>query len=100
MEKQPDNLMKDARPEIVKPSLLTKTEKMLKNLPLDPGDTKGNLYKYLLSKLTTARINAQFRTPRQIICTMVKTMKPDPARGKAIGDPACITGGFLVTRYE
>ncbi|WP_144664428.1 type I restriction-modification system subunit M N-terminal domain-containing protein, partial [Escherichia coli] len=58
------NFMKDARLEIVKPSLLTKAVEVIKNLPLDRGDTKGDLYEYLLSKLTTAGINGQFRTPR------------------------------------
>ncbi|MCQ8768083.1 SAM-dependent DNA methyltransferase, partial [Escherichia coli] len=61
------NFMKDARLEIVKPSLLTKAVEVIKNLPLDRGDTKGDLYEYLLSKLTTAGINGQFRTPRHII---------------------------------
>ncbi|WP_336194108.1 type I restriction-modification system subunit M [Providencia stuartii] len=94
------NFMKDARLEIVKPSLLTKAVEMIKNLPLDRGDTKGDLYEYLLSKLTTAGINGQFRTPRHIIRTIVEMMEPNPARNEAICDPACGTGGFLATCYE
>ncbi|WP_313080510.1 MULTISPECIES: class I SAM-dependent DNA methyltransferase [Enterobacteriaceae] len=94
------NFMKDARLEIVKPSLLTKAVEVIKNLPLDRGDTKGDLYEYLLSKLTTAGINGQFRTPRHIIRTMVEMMEPNPARGETICDPACGTGGFLATCYE
>jgi type I restriction enzyme M protein len=39
----------------------------VQDLPLERGDTKGDLYEYLLSKLTTAGINGQFRTPRHII---------------------------------
>ncbi len=70
------------------------------NLPLDRGDTKGDLYEYLLSKLTTAGINGQFRTPRHIIRTIVEMMEPNPARGESICDPACGTGGFLATSYE
>ncbi len=92
--------MKDARLEIVKPSLLVKAVEMIKNLPLDRGDTKGDLYEYLLSKLTTAGINGQFRTPRHIIRAMVEMMEPNPARGERICDPACGTGGFLSTSYE
>ena len=95
-----DNFMKDARLEIVKPSLLTKAVEVIKNLPLDRGDTKGDLYEYLLSKLTTAGINGQFRTPRHIIRTMVEMMEPNPARGETICDPACGTGGFLAASYE
>ncbi|EIV6807781.1 TPA: N-6 DNA methylase, partial [Klebsiella pneumoniae] len=94
------NFMKDARLEIVKPSLLTKAVEVIKNLPLDRGDTKGDLYEYLLSKLTTAGINGQFRTPRHIIRTIVEMMEPNPARGESICDPACGTGGFLATSYE
>ncbi|WP_062264376.1 type I restriction-modification system subunit M [Endozoicomonas arenosclerae] len=92
--------MKDARLEIVKPNLLVKAVEMIKNLPLDQGDTKGDLYEYLLSKLTTAGINGQFRTPRHIIRAMVEMMEPNPARAERICDPACGTGGFLSTTYE
>ena len=92
--------MKDARLEIVKPSLLVKAVEMIKELPLDRGDTKGDLYEYLLSKLTTAGINGQFRTPRHIIRAMVEMMEPNPARHERICDPACGTGGFLSTSYE
>ncbi|MBL5922753.1 N-6 DNA methylase [Lelliottia amnigena] len=94
------NFMKDARLEIVKPSLLTKAVEMIKNLPLDRGDTKGDLYEYLLSKLTTAGINGQFRTPRHIIRAVVEMMEPNPARNETVCDPACGTGGFLATSYE
>lgn len=92
--------MKDARLEIVKPNLLVKAVEMIKALPLDRGDTKGDLYEYLLSKLTTAGINGQFRTPRHIIRAMVEMMEPNPARHERICDPACGTGGFLSTTYE
>ena len=34
-------------------------------------DTKGDVYEYLLSKLSTAGTNGQFRTPRHIIRMMV-----------------------------
>src|SRR3546814_19612492 len=54
--------MKDAQLMIQKPSLLVKAVNMIHELPLTEGDTKGALYEYLLSKLTTAGINGQFRT--------------------------------------
>nr|WP_272212339.1 class I SAM-dependent DNA methyltransferase [Marinicella sp. W31]MDC2878255.1 class I SAM-dependent DNA methyltransferase [Marinicella sp. W31] len=47
-----------------------------------------------MSKLTTAGINGQFRTPRHIIRLMVDMLEPKPT--DTIGDPACGTGGFLV----
>lgn len=88
------NLMADAMLLIQKPSLLVSAVNMIDNLPLSEGDTKGNLYEYLLSKLTTAGINGQFRTPRHIIRLMVEMLDPRP--GETICDPACGTAGFLV----
>src|SRR5437868_2269875 len=46
--------MKDAQLLITKPSLLSKAVSMIDDLPLGAGDTKGDLYEYVLSKLTTA----------------------------------------------
>lgn len=87
--------MKDAQLMIQKPSLLVKAINMIHELPLTEGDTKGDLYEYLLSKLTTAGINGQFRTPRHIIRLMVDMLEPRPS--DTVGDPACGTGGFLVS---
>jgi len=55
--------MKDAQLMVQKGSLLVSAVNMIDDLPLAEGDTKGDLYEYLLSKLTTAGINGQFRTP-------------------------------------
>src|SRR4051812_33125760 len=90
--------MKDAQLLIQKPSLLVSAVNMIDELPLGQGDTKGDLYEYLLGKLTTAGINGQFRTPRHIISLMVDLMEPEPTW--VIGDPACGTGGFLVSVME
>lgn len=90
--------MKDAQLMVQKPSLLVKAVAMVDELPLDKGDTKGDLYEYLLSKLTTAGINGQFRTPRHIIRAMVELM--DPVATDRICDPACGTAGFLSNAYE
>lgn len=57
-------------------------------------DIRGDVYEYLLSKISTAGRNGQFRTPRHIIRMMVELMKPTPE--ETICDPACGTGGFLV----
>ncbi len=62
------------------------------------GDTRGDVYEYLLSKLATAGVNGQFRTPRHIIKMMVELMDPEP--NDTICDPACGTSGFLVTASE
>ena len=57
-------------------------------------DTRGDVYEYLLSKLQTAGVNGQFRTPRHIIRMMVDMMAPRP--DELVCDPACGTSGFLV----
>lgn len=40
------------------------------------GDTKGDIYEYLLAKIATSGVNGQFRTPRHIIKMMVELMEP------------------------
>jgi len=86
--------MSDAQLFVQKPSLLVSAVNMIDALPLTEGDTKGDLYEYLLSKLTTAGINGQFRTPRHIIRLMADLIEPKP--NEVVGDPACGTAGFLV----
>ena len=65
---------------------------------LKSADTRGDVYEYLLSKLATAGVNGQFRTPRHIIRMMVELIQPTPA--DSICDPACGTSGFLVEAAE
>jgi type I restriction enzyme M protein len=98
------DFMKDATLMIQKASLLVSAVAMIDQLPLAGGDTKGDLYEYLLSKLTTAGINGQFRTPRHIIRLMVDLVLSE-ARDReeltwTVGDPAAGTGGFLVSVIE
>ncbi len=64
----------------------------------DKRDARGDLYEYMLSKLSTAGTNGQFRTPRHVIRMMVALLdlKPDDI----ICDPACGTSGFLVAAGE
>ena len=45
---------------------------------LSDTDARGDIYEYLLSKLSTAGVNGQFRTPRHIIRMMVELMQPKP----------------------
>jgi type I restriction enzyme M protein len=58
--------MKDAIFMIPKPALLDKVVQKIDAIPMDDRDTKGDLYEYLLARLTTAGVNGQFRTPRHI----------------------------------
>jgi type I restriction enzyme M protein len=86
--------MADAQLMVQKPNLLVSAVNMIDALPITDGDAKGDLYEYLLSKLTTAGINGQFRTPRHIIRFMAEMLDPKPT--ETVGDPACGTAGFLV----
>lgn len=90
--------MKDATFMISTPGLLDKVISMIDEIPMHDRDTKGDLYEYLLSKLTTAGRNGQFRTPRHIIKMMVELIQPKPE--DKICDPACGTAGFLVSSAD
>jgi len=92
--------MKDATFLIAQPALLATVVEQIAELPMEDRDTKGDLYEYMLGKLSTAGTNGQFRTPRHIIKMMVQLMDPKPSRGELICDPACGTSGFLVAASE
>ena len=61
-------------------------------------DMQGDLYEYMLGKLSTAGQNGQFRTPKHIREMMVELVAPTP--NDLICDPACGTAGFLVSAAE
>jgi type I restriction enzyme M protein len=86
--------MKDAVFLITSPALIENVIKQIDTLPLDNKDTKGDLYEYMLNKLSVAGQSGQFRTPRHIIQMMVELVAPRPK--DIICDPACGTAGFLV----
>lgn len=90
--------MKDARFTIPTPGLLAKVVQMIDDVPMQDRDTKGDVYEYMLGKLSTAGQNGQFRTPKQIIDLMVELVQPTPH--DYICDPACGTAGFLVSAAE
>ena len=96
--------MGDAIFKIPTPQLLSKIVDGIDKLNLEERDnekdkdTKGDLYEYLLSKLSTAGTNGQFRTPRHIIKLMVELVKPTPS--DIIADPAMGSAGFLVAAQE
>jgi type I restriction enzyme M protein len=58
----------------------------------------GNAFEYLLQCMGTQGENGQFRTPRHIINFIVACLDPQP--DDRILDPACGTGGFLVSAYK
>lgn len=63
----------------------------------DGHDLKGDMYEYLLSKLSASGTNGQFRTPRHIIDLIVGLVNPQPKH--RICDPACGTAGFLISAF-
>ncbi len=78
--------------------VVTAIDIMLNEMKDKNNDSMGDLYEYLLSKLSTSGTNGQFRTPRHIIKMLVELMQP--SLGDEIVDPAAGTAGFLVAAAE
>lgn len=94
-----DAIFKVPTPQLLE-KIVTSIDDMyayIEKLP-DKQDARGDLYEYMLSKLSTAGTNGQFRTPRHIIRMMVEMLDLQP--GDTICDPACGTSGFLVSAGE
>lgn len=87
--------LKDAVFLINSPALLVSVIAQIDKIPTDDQDIKGDTFEYILSKLSTAGINGQFRTPRHIVNAIVELLKPTP--DDVICDPACGTAGFLMS---
>lgn len=62
------------------------------------SDVKGDLYESLLNSIESAGELGQFLTPRHIIRFIVQMIKPKI--GETVFDPACGSGGFLLTTYD
>lgn len=93
--------MEDAMFLIPTPQVLQKIITGLEDLyenDIAELDMQGDLYEYMLGKLSTAGQNGQFRTPRHIRGMMVELLRPTP--DDRICDPACGTAGFLVSAAE
>ena len=90
--------MQGARFTIPSPKLLSDAIDLLDKIPMEERDTKGDLYEYMLGKLSSSGQLGQFRTPRHIIQLMLKLTAPTIK--DTICDPACGTCGFLVNASE
>ena len=95
--------MDDAIFKLPTPLLLSKVVDCLDDIynqmaQIQDTDIRGDVYEYLLSKISQSGLNGQFRTPRHIIRMMVELMRPRPE--DVICDPACGTSGFLVAAGE
>ena len=87
-----------ARNEISNPAQLAKIVTMVdsENWSSMSSDVKGDIYEDLLEKIAadTKSGAGQYFTPRALINTMVKCIRPKP--GKTVADPCCGSGGFLL----
>jgi len=92
--------MPNAEFKINKAALLIEACKTIDQMEISSQnqDVQGDLYEYLLGRLSTAGRNGQFRTPRHIIRLMVQMIDPKP--GERIGDLAAGTCGFLVNAWQ
>lgn len=95
--------MDDAIFKLPTPLLLSKVVTTLDEIynqmaQIQDSDIRGDVYEYLLSKISQSGRNGQFRTPRHIIKMIVELMRPNP--DDVICDPACGTSGFLVAAGE
>ena len=90
--------MGDAIFKIPTAAMLSKIIDGIDKLELGEGDSKGDLYEYLLSQVAISGTNGQFRTPRHIIKMMVELVKPQPE--DTIIDPAMGSAGFLIESQQ
>ncbi len=93
--------MSDAMFLIPTPNLLEKVVTGLEDLytnDISNLDMLGDLYEYMLGKISAAGRIGMFRTPKQIRDMMVKLIAPTP--DDHICDPACGTAGFLISSAE
>lgn len=90
--------MANASFEIESEATLSRVMELIDQLRFSNKDMKGDLYEYMLDKLSTSGTNGQFRTPSHIIELIVALMEPTPKQ--RIIDPACGTAGFLVAAND
>jgi len=95
-----ERYMQNAEFKVSKPSTLIEVCNLIDQMKISEQnqDVQGDLYEYLLSKLSVAGRNGQFRTPRHIIRMMVSMVDPKP--NERIGDLAAGTCGFPVNAYQ
>ena len=95
-----ERYMQNAEFKVSKPSTLNEVCNLIDQMKISEQnqDVQGDLYEYLLSKLSVAGRNGQFRTPRHIIRMMVSMVDPKP--NERIDDLAAGTCGFPVNAYQ
>ena len=79
-----ERYMGNAELKINKPALLIEACKLIEGMQIasQNQDVQGDLYEYLLERLSIAGRNGQFRTPRHIARMMVLMIAPQPERAR------------------
>ncbi len=96
-------IFKRARPEVQDPALLRRLVVDLidkEDWTAMQADVKGDVYEGILSRSASESPKGagQYFTPRELIKAVVDVMRPDPDDG--VCDPACGTGGFLISAHD
>ena len=86
--------MQDAVFSIPKADVLQAVVDNIDKLDMEDVDTMGDVYEYMLAKMSEKGQNGQFRTPRHII-RMIVTMA-QPQIDDIICDPAMGSAGFIM----
>ncbi|WP_293769387.1 class I SAM-dependent DNA methyltransferase [uncultured Corynebacterium sp.] len=90
--------MENASFDIESEATISRVMELIDVLKFTNTDMTGDLYEYMLDKLSSSGTNGQFRTPSHIIALIVALMEPTPQQ--RIIDPACGTAGFLVAAND
>ena len=80
------------------PETLRAFLKIIDEFTYDHSERLGDAFEYLLSVLGSQGDAGQFRTPRHIIDFIVAII--EPKKSETVLDPACGTGGFLISSYK
>lgn len=109
LEKQPGllgKIYKNAVLHITNPENLRKLIKLINGIDWTGMDidVKGEAFEDLLERSASEgkKGAGQYFTPRPLIRSIVRVMKPDPRESEdfSVSDPACGTAGFLVAARE
>lgn len=85
--------LEDATFQLGNARALVRVVDKIEELDLDNKDIMGDVYEYLLSKISQSGKNGQFRTPRHIIRMIVEMMQP--TLDDSICDLAMGSAGFI-----
>jgi type I restriction enzyme M protein len=92
------NIFKNAFLPFKDPSTLNMFLKEINEFHYSHSEKLGDAFEYLISIMGSQGDAGQFRTPRHIIDFIVEII--NPKKHETVLDPACGTGGFLISSYK